>query len=527
MQTDYDVLIIGSGASGGMAAYTLTRLGVRCLLLDAGPQLDFDRHRTLKAVSDLPYRGFGRPGRFPHVTQASEFDANLWADEKQNPYTYDPQDPYYWVRIRLLGGKTLLWGRASWRMSNFEFKCKDHDGFGGDWPIAYEDLAPFYDRVEPLFHVAGRKEGFSQIPDGVFLEDNTPDSTSVQRFIASAQRLKVPTTKQRRATGRLASSVNLLLPEALATGKLKIVSNAVAREITVDKNTGGVSGVSFVDRVSKREFHAPARVLMVGASALESTRLLLNSHSRQYPNGLGNSSGALGHYLFDQIYVKGVVHAIVPEARGGRGPRGLMGGDGYIPAFRNIDTREKNFIRGYAYDFSSGSTPPARVIPLFGEPLLRELTELRNAGFEMTTMGTVLPRFENYARINPDVKDDWGIPALHITQTYTSNEHEMAKDSMNVAEELCRGAGFEVVAKHHQMVPPGESIHELGTCRMGSDPKTSVLNKFNQSHDVKNLFVVDGSSFVSGGPQNPTLTILAIAMRASEYVAGELRKGDL
>lgn len=527
MKTDHDVLIIGSGASGGMAAHTLTAKGVKCLMLDAGPLLDFDRHRTLKPVSDLPYRGFGQPGRFPHVTQASEFDANLWADEKKNPYSYDPKDPYYWVRIRLIGGKTLRWGRASWRLSNFEFKCKDHDGFGDNWPIVYEDLAPYYDRVEPMFRVAGRKEGFPQLPDGNFLEDDSKDSTSVQRFIASAQRLKIPTTKQRRATGTLASSVNLLLPDALATGNLTIVPNAVVREITVDPNTGLVNGASFLERQSKREYHVPARVVVVGASCLESTRLLMNSKTRQFPNGLANSSGVLGHYLFDQIYVKGVITCIVPEARGGRANRTLMGGGGYIPRFRNLETREKKFLRGYSYDFGSGGTPPPHYFPLYGEALQKQLADVANAGFSMTAMGEVLPRFENHVRINPDVKDDWEIPTLHITQRYSDNEHELAKDSMETADELCRGAGFEVLAKHSQMVPPGESIHELGTCRMGSSPKTSVLNKFNQTHDLKNLFVMDGSSFVSGGSQNPTLTILALAMRSSEYLAGEMQKGNI
>ena len=223
MTNDHDVLIIGSGASGGMVAHTLTQKGIKCLMLDAGPAIDWERHKTLKAVYDLPYRGFNRPGRFPHVTQASEFDANMWADEKQNPYTYDPEDPYYWVRIRLIGGKTLRWGRASWRLSNYEFKCKDHDGFGENWPLEYKDLAPYYDRVEPMFRVSGRKEGLPQLPDGVFLPDESRDSVSVERFIASCKRMNIPTTKQRRATGELASSVNLLLPGALATGNLKIV----------------------------------------------------------------------------------------------------------------------------------------------------------------------------------------------------------------------------------------------------------------------------------------------------------------
>ena len=520
MRGDHDVLIIGSGASGGMAAHILTQKGIKCLMLDAGPPVDFTRHRILKPVYELPYRGFGRPGRFPHVTQADEFNANVWADEKLNPYTYDPKDPYYWVRVRLVGGKTLMWGRASWRLSDYEFKCKDHDGFGENWPIEYKDLAPYYDRVEPIFRVSGRKEGLPQLPDGVFLEDDSRDSLSVQRFIESAKRMGIPTTKQRRATGQLASSVNLLLPGALATGNLTIVPNAVVRAITFDRNSGLADGAHFVDRRSKREFHVKARAVMVGASSLESTRLLLNS-------GLPNSSGVLGRYLFDQIYVKNVIQCIVPEARGGKGGRGLMGGGGYVARFRNLQNREKKFLRGYAYDFGGGGTPHPRYFPLYGEALQKEMAEVSGAGFSMTTMGEVLPRYENFVRINNDVKDAWGIPALHIQHRYTDNEHEMAKDSMNVAEELCRGAGFEVLAKHAQMVPPGESIHELGGCRMGRDPKKSVLNAFNQAHEVKNLFVIDGSAFVSGGPQNPTLTILALAMRASEYLAEEMRKRSI
>ncbi len=516
MKPEYDVLIIGSGASGGMAAYTLTQKGIKCLMLDAGPSIDFARDRGLKHVYELPYRGFGRPGRFPHVTQADEFNANVWADETQNPYTYDAGDPYYWVRIRLVGGKTLMWGRASWRMSDYEFKCKDHDGFGDNWPISYKDLAPYYDRVEPLFRVSGRREGFAQLPDGIFIEDNSPDSECVRRFIASAKRMNVPTTKSREATGQFASSVNLLLPEALSTGNLTIVPNSVVREITVDRNTGLANGAHFVDRRTRREYYAQARVVVVGASCLESTRILLNS-------GLANSSGALGHYLFDQFYVKDVITCVVPEAKGGRAAKGLMGGGGYIPRFRNLARREKNFIRGYAYDFGSGGTPNPRYFPLYGEALQKQLAEVSGAGFSMTAMGTVLPRFEHHVRVNRDVKDAWGIPVLHIQQKYTDNEFAMAQDSMHVAEELCRGAGFEVVARHWEMVPPGESIHELGTCRMGSDPKTSVLNQFNQCHDVKNLFVMDGSAFTSGGPQNPTLTILALAMRASEYLAEQMR----
>jgi choline dehydrogenase-like flavoprotein len=328
--------------------------------------------------------------------------------------------------------------------------------------------------------------------------------------------MNIPTTKSRRATGQLASSLNLLLPDALATGNLQIVPNAVVRQITTDRNTGLANGALFVDRRTRREYQVKARVVVVGASCLESTRLLLNS-------GLANSSGVLGRYLFDQIYVKNVITGIVPEARNGKATRALMGGGGYIPRFRNLDKREKNFLRGYAYDFGSGGTPHPRYFPVYGEALQKELASVANAGFSMTTMGEVLPRHENHVRVSKDVKDSWGIPALHIHHKYTDNEYEMAKDSMHVAEELCRGAGFEVLAKHAQMVPPGESIHELGTCRMGDDPKKSVLNRYNQCHDIKNLFVVDGSAFVSSGSQNPTLTIAALAMRAAEYMAEQMR----
>ncbi|HKD09795.1 MAG TPA: GMC family oxidoreductase [Bryobacteraceae bacterium] len=516
----YDVLIIGSGASGGMTAYELTKRGIKCLMLDAGPPIDYDRDRVPRAVCDLPYRGFGKPGRFPHVTQANEFNAAIWADEQQNPYTYDPKDPYYWVRVRRVGGKTLVWGRASWRLSDYEFKAKDHDGYGENWPISYADLAPYYDKCEPLFRVSGRKAGLPQLPDGIFIEDSAPDTQSIARFKTAAKKRGIPTTQPRRATGQLASSLNLLLPDALATGNLTLVPNAVVRRITVDKKTGLMNGADFVDRHTRREMQATARVVVVGASCLESTRLLLNS-------GIANSSGVLGHYLFDQFYVKNAIQAVVPEARDGKATRDLMGGAGYIPRFRNLDKKDKDFIRGYSVDFSSGGTPDPKYFPLYGEPLQKALNAHRGAGFDATVMGSVLPRWENCVNIDKEVTDAWGIPALHIQARYTDNEFNMARDATDTLAELCGDAGFDILEKHDRMVPPGESIHELGTCRMGDDPKTSVLNKWNQSHDIKNLFVVDGSSFVVGGSQNPTLTILALSMRAADYMAEQMRAGNL
>lgn len=520
---DYDVLIIGSGASGGMAAHTLTKHGVNCLMLDAGPLVDFDKARSLRAVHELPYRGFGKPGKLPHVDQSNEFNANQWVDETEVPYTYDPANPYCWVRVRMIGGKSLFWARMSFRLSDYEFKGKDHDGFGENWPIAYDDLKPFYDRVEPIFAVAGRNEGYKQLPDGVFLEDKSPWSGAMQRFIEAGKPLGVPVTKMRRATGKgqFASSFNLLIPDAMETGKLTVVPNAVVREVALDKLTGRATGAYFVDRHSKREMFAKARVVVVAASCLESTRILLNSN-------IANSSGVLGRYLHDQFYISAGVQAIVPEAKDGKAPRGLMGGGGYTPRFVNLKKgMEEDFIRGYAYDFTTGNSPDPKQFPGYGEALEKSMASCRGAGVAVTIMGEVLPRYENRVSINRQVKDTYGIPVLHFSARYSENEMKMAKHAVNKFEEVCHAAGFETFSKHDQMFPPGRSIHELGTCRMGDDPRKSVLNRWNQSHDVKNLFVVDGSSFVTGGSQNPTMTILALSMRASEYLVEQSRKGEL
>ena len=509
----YDVIIVGAGMTGGAAAYALTARGLSVLVLDAGPMLDPSRHQGSKAVYELPYRGFNRPGRFPHITQASEFNASLWADEQLNPYTYPEAQPYYWVRVRLVGGRSLLWGRWSLRLSDYEFGCRDHDGYGDNWPVRYRDLEPWYDRADGLLRVSSKPEKLPQLPDNKGALDNSPDSAAVARFRAAADQLGITVTKPRRAGGALAASVNLFLPQAAATGRLTLVPNDVVREVTLDRNTGTVNGVAFVDRVSRRDYQARGRVVMLAASTLESTRILLNS-------GIANSSGVLGHYLFDQFYVKGVVQCVVPKGL-------AAGGGGYVVRFRNLKERDKRFLRGYAYDFGSRGTTDARLFPSYGEALKQAVEDAAGRGFSMTTMGEVLPRFENHVTIDKSRVDAWGIPILHIRQTYGDNERAMARDSMETAEELCRKAGFEVLTKHDRMVPPGESIHELGTCRMGDNPRTSVVNQYQQAHDMKNLFVVDGATFVSGGVQNPTLTMVALALRSSEYLAEQMRRGSL
>ena len=514
----FDVLIIGSGHAGGMAAKVLTESGIRCLMLNAGPVADVSRDAQRKPAYELPYRGFKPPGRLEHVFQSNEFNANVWVDEQEVPYTFEPAHPYNWVRVRLFGGRSLFWSRQSFRLSDYEFKARSHDGFGEDWPISHADLAPYYSRVEEIFQVVGAMDGPPQMPDGKFILDNAPWSQSMLRFMAAAKPYNMPVCKQRRAQGRdgLASSVNLLLPDAEKTGKLTSIANAVVRELTVDKNTGQPNGCNFVERLTGREMTVKAPVVVLAAGTLESTRLLLNSN-------VGNSSGLVGRYLMDQIYGAGVVCS-VPEARGAT-VKGLMGGGAIVPRFRNISTNAEGFLRGYAFNVTSrtGAVEP-RNFRAYGEELDRKLKEYYGSAFQMTIMGEVLGRYENHVRINKEKVDAWGIPVLHVETRYTDNEFNMAKDAVEVGCAVAEAAGFEVLAKNAVPNPPGYSIHEVGTCRMGDDRKLSVLNKWCQSHDHKNLFVVDGASFTSSGWQNPTMTILALSMRAAEHLAGEMGK---
>jgi choline dehydrogenase-like flavoprotein len=344
----------------------------------------------------------------------------------------------------------------------------------------------------------------------------------MRRFMEAARPMGVPVCKQRRALGRdgLASSVNLLLPDAERTGKLRSIQNAVVREITVDKNTGQPNGCSFIDRLSHREMSVKARVVVLAAGTLESTRLLLNS-------GLANSSGVMGHYLCDQIYGAGLVCS-VPEARGGKANKALMGGSAIIPRFRNLTKKSDKFLRGYALNVTStlGPMSPSNFAE-YAEALDRKMDEYAGSGFHMTIMGEVLARYENHVRINKQKTDAWGIPVLHVETKYTDNEYNMAADAVDTMSEVAHNAGFEVLSQNKIPNPPGYSIHEVGTCRMGNDPKKSVLNRWSQSHDHKNLWVVDGAGFVSSGWQNPTMTILSLSMRASERLADEMKKGNL
>jgi len=531
---EYDVLIVGSGHSGGMAAKTLTEKGATCLMLNAGPQIDFANYRTSKASYELPFRGFGQPGRLTHVFQATEYNANQWVDEKEVPYTYDPDAVYNWVRVRTLGGRSLYWARQSFRLSDYEFNAAEIDGGGDSWPIRLADLAPYYTRVEAIFRVTGRNEGWPQFPDANLVDSGAAgggrgggqggESQAMQKFNAECARRGIGVSRMRTSMGEngLASSLNLLLPDAVATGKLDIVPNAIVREVSVDKNTGLVNGVHLLDRHSRRDMFAKARVLVLAAGALESARLLLNSN-------IANSSGVLGHYLHDQIYGVSVTSS-VPEARDGKAAAtpGLIGGGAFLPRFRNLKKGENTgFIKGYCVNISSGGGAGVDYFADYGESLQAKLEHYAGSCISGSIYGERVARFENHVRINKDVKDEWVIPVLHIVARDGENERRLVKDAANTIEDIFKSCGWETINKTDRYYPPGYSIHEVGTARMGDNPKTSVLNKWNQSHDIKNLFVVDGASFVTCGWQNPTMTILALSMRASEYLADQMKQRNV
>jgi choline dehydrogenase-like flavoprotein len=566
----YDAMVIGSGITGGWAAKELTEKGLDVLLLEAGrnidPMLDYSEH---VAPYDVRFRGLGdkkfMDENYPIQKQCyacREYNHHFFVNDKENPYTTPPDKPFLYLRGRQVGGRSIVWGRQVYRWSELDFKANDREGISIPWPVSYKDIAPWYDYVEEFIGVSGAKENLPQLPDGRFLPPMQMSAGEIlmrerllkhwkgERVLTIGRCAILTTAHKGRAachycgpcehgciTRSYFSTLNSTLPAAEATGKLTLRPNSVVRELLYDPGSNRVTGASVVDAVTVEEFEFKAKLIFLCASTLESTRILLNSANTRYPKGLANSSGVLGHYLMDHIPGSGATGTYdgLEHVRDiGRRPNGV-----YIARFQNVKTQNPKYLRGYYFQGGStrlgllggfqlatlGGQYPAG----FGVQFKEAMKQLGPWQMSFGGAGECLPYYENRVEINKQVVDKWGIPVLHISMTWYENELAMYSEIRHAAAEMLEACGCKNVTTWGDARPgaPGKGIHEMGTARMGNDPKVSVLNKWNQSHDIKNLFVTDGSFMVSSACQNPSITYMAFTARAANYAVEQLRKGEL
>jgi choline dehydrogenase-like flavoprotein len=557
-QGPFDVVVVGSGASGGWVAKQLTEAGLRVAVLEAGrkldPETDFKEH---KQPYDMPLRGLPDPPRAARQDQpiqmlstgVDEYTHHLFVKDTENPFTTPPDKPFTWIRGRQVGGRSITWGRQSYRLSDYDLKAASRDGFGVDWPISYAELAPYYDRVESFIGVSGQAEGLPQLPDGKFLapmaltcgeqllkkaiRDRFGRALTIGRTAILTEPLhgRPPChycgpCSRGCSTGSYYSSPASTLPAAEATGRLTLISDAVVRHIETDAE-GRCRSVHYIDRTSRAQREVAGKIVVLCASTLESTRIMLNSRSERHPNGIANSSGVLGHYLMDHVMgggARGMLPVLegIPDARAHR-PNGI-----YIPRFRNIEERHPDFLRGYGFQGSASEEKwgHAFKLPGFGASFKHQVRE-RPWRINLGGFAECLPQFENSCELDPERVDAWGIPALRISMTFGDNERRLVKDAADTACEMLEAAGAVDVERREEISLPGLAIHEVGTARMGDDPKTSVVNRWQQCHDVPNLFLMDGAVYPSSACQNPTLTIMALAARACDYLVEQRRLATL
>ncbi len=553
----FDVCIIGSGAGGGTAAKVLTEGGLNVVMLEAGPPLnpakDFKEHVW---PYQLAHRGVGVGGRSDEFMAPNGF----WEIEGE-PYTTAPGSDFHWFRSRIVGGRTNHWGRIALRFAPVDFRSRSTDGMGDDWPITYADVAPYYDKVESFIGVFGSKENVPSAPDGVFLPPPVPRCTETIVKKACDQ-LHITCIPSRLAIltqpvhgrppchycgqcGRGCvsasnfSSSQVMIPPAQATGRFTLITNAMAREIVVGKD-GRAQAVSYIDKTTRNEMRVHARAFVVAASACESARLLLNSRSSLFPNGLANSSGAVGRYLTDSVGSD--AYGYFPQLE--KIPRHNHDGTGgmhmYMPWWKY--DRRNDFLRGYHIEFGGGLDMPGvgefhgacEEYEGYGTSLKQNCRSKYGNYIGFSGRGEMIPNADTYCEIDPNVVDRWGIPVLRFHFKWSENEIKMAKDMQETFRSIVETAGgtFFSDAKPGGDLPygiaaGGRIIHELGTARMGSDPATSVLNSHSQAHEVNNVFVCDGASFVTNSDKNPTLSIMALSWRSSEYLLDQAKKGEI
>lgn len=555
LQQTYDAIVVGSGATGGWAAKQLSEAGLKVALLEAGRAIspkEFTEHMPaykLKYRDHSPEVARTRPVQ-KQCYACMEYNYEWFVNDLENPYSTPPGKPFTWQRLRILGGRSLVWGRQSYRMSDNDFKATSRDGYGDDWPISYADVAPYYDIVEKYVGISGAAEGNEMLPDGQFLPPMKMSCGEVLLRERVKAKFGHTVTIGRTAiitqnhNGRLAchycgpcergcstfsyfSSPFTTVKDALASKNCALITNAVVSHVNMDSGTNKASGVTFVDRETHEVKEVRAKTVILCAQALESTRILLNSSTREYPKGLANSSGALGHYLMDHVVGGGASGRLpdfkeLPNANEPARPNGI-----YVPRFRNTPSSGKHprFIRGYGYQ--GGAGPEFNFTAEGYGALLKKSVKEGFYQVGLGAFGESLARWDNYIEIDHDLKDAWGIPALRISMSHGDNEAALMEDSGASAAEMLEAAGAKEIRVRSSVEMPGMAIHELGTARMGTDPKKSVLTPFNQTHDVKNLFVMDGAGFVSSACQNPTLSMMALTVRACDHLIDRFHHNDV
>lgn len=554
----FDAIVVGSGISGGWAAKELTEKGMKVILLERGRNIEHvkDYPNATKNPWDFPHRG-GRTQQmikdYPVLKRdypLSELNLDYWAKDSECPYTEVKR--FDWFRGYHVGGRSLMWGRQSYRWSDIDFEANAKEGIGTDWPVRYKDIAPWYDYVETFAGISGSKEGLSVLPDGKFMPPM--DLTCVEKDVAD--RIRKRYNGQRHLIiGRTANITRALpgrsscqfrnrcslgcpfgayfstqsstLPAAVATDNLTLRPFSIVTKILYDKDTQRATGVEVLDAETNQTYEYKAKIVFLNASTLNSTWVLLNSATDVFPGGLGSSSDQLGHNLMDHhlgVRIQGTVEGYEDKYYFGRRPNGF-----YIPRFRNLDGEKREYLRGFGYQGRGDRQNWSRNIPELniGVELKDELIEPGPWQVGMGGFGEILPYHENKVTLDKEKKDKWGLNVLAIDCELKTNELNMRKDMLNDGMEMLEAAGVKNVTGKDGDGTPGRGIHEMGTARMGTDPKNSVLNKNNQVWDAKNVFVTDGACMASASCVNPSLTYMALTARAVDFAVNELKKGNL
>jgi len=559
-ETSYDAIVVGSGMTGGWAAKELTEKGLKTLVLEAGRPIQPGKDYVEHVPSwEMKFRGMRDRRRLQEdqpiqstCYACDEWSAKFFVNDKEHPYTTEPGKPFRWIRGRQVGGRSITWGRQVYRWSDLDFEANVREGIAIDWPIRYADIAPWYDYVEDFIGISGEALGLPQLPDSKFLppmELNCAEAvvrdaiakTFGGERVLTIGRAAVLTERHRgRApchycgpcergciTRSYFSSVNATLPAAEMTGRMTLRPHSIVHSVSFDPRTRKATGVRVIDAETGATMQFRSRVIFLCASALESVRILFNSATAEFSNGLANPSGGLGHNLMDHVKGGGAT-AIIPgnEHRTviGRRPNGI-----YVPRFRNLRTKQVEFLRGYGFEGGGHREGWERGILQggFGPELKQSLSRPGPWRFSFQGYGECLPNHNNYAELDSEKVDAWGIPVLKIHCAWGANERAIRKDMSIAAAEMLAAAGARAIEPFTDDDPPGFSIHEMGTARMGREPKTSVLNSYNQAHDVKNLFVTDGAAMVSSSCVNPSLTYMALTARACDYAVQQMKKGNI